>query len=229
MEIKPIYAQTKVELFINQVESWIFSGQLKPGESLPSERDLATKMNISRSVVNSGLNDLADLKLVTIIPQKGSVVNDYFKNGDLRTLNELLNYTNGNYDPNLLKAMYAARKLVEGEIIRIVSNKLTKSQAAFLHNLVDDFTSSNQRLGEFLYLFFHQLAIDSGNIVYPLLISSFHQVYVVLGNWNSQQQGKAKITRLNHQLVDQISAHQTKEALKLHNELVEWSLKDLLR
>ncbi|GEM_PF-6654149 len=44
MEIKPIYAQTKVELFINQVESWIFSGQLKPGESLPSERDLATKM-----------------------------------------------------------------------------------------------------------------------------------------------------------------------------------------
>lgn len=71
MEIKPIYAQTKVELFINQVESWIFSGQLKPGESLPSERDLATKMNISRSVVNSGLNYLADLKLVTIIPQKG--------------------------------------------------------------------------------------------------------------------------------------------------------------
>ena len=228
MEIKPIQAQTKVELFIAQVESWIFSGQLKPGESLPSERELANKMNISRSVVNSGLNYLANLKLITIIPQKGSIVNDYFKDGDLQTLNELLSYAKGNYDLSLLKAMYAARKLVEGEIIQIVSSNLIKSQAALLHNLVDDFTSSDQQLGELLYLFFHQLAIDSGNIVYPLLISSFNQVYVVLGNWNSQQ-GKEKITCLNHQLVDQIAAHQTKKALKLHNELVEWSLKDLLR
>lgn len=229
MKIKPIQTQTKMELFIKQVEGWLFSGQVKPGDSFPSERELATQMGISRSVVNNGLNYLANLKLIKIIPQKGSIVNDYFKDGNLQTLNELLNYTKGNYDPKLLKAMYAARKLVEGEIIKIVSGKLTDPQAAYLHNLVDDFTVSEQHLGKFLYLFFHQLAIDSDNMVYPLLISSFHQVYVILGNWNSEQKGKEKIIQLNHQLIDRLAAHQTEEALILHSTLIEWSLNDLLR
>jgi DNA-binding FadR family transcriptional regulator len=229
VEIKPIRSQTKQELFVQQVEDWIFSGQLKPGDSLPSERTLAEQMEVSRSVINRGLNQLAQLKLIRVNPQSGSTVNDYFKEGDLQTLNELLHYTRGHYDPALLRSMYQARQLVEGEIVRLVSTSITKAQAAQLRNIVDDFALSDQQSGEFLYRFFHQLAIDADNQVYPLLISSFHSVYVVLGGWNSTKKGREKIIQLNRRLVRALAGHRTAEAVKIHRELIRWSLNDLLR
>ncbi len=43
MELKPIKTHTKQELFIQEVEKWIFEGKIKPGEKLPSEREMDPK------------------------------------------------------------------------------------------------------------------------------------------------------------------------------------------
>ena len=48
MEFGQIVAPTIKELFIERIEGMILSGQLKPGERLPSERDLAEQMKISK-------------------------------------------------------------------------------------------------------------------------------------------------------------------------------------
>ncbi len=230
MQIKPIHTKTKLEMFIDQVEDWIFSGQVQPGDRLPSERTLAQQMQISRSVVNNGLNHLAQLKLIQILPQSGSIVNDYAKNGNLVTLNELLKYTKGHYQPALLKSIYAARQLFEGEIVRQCAQTITRTEVALLRNLIDDFaTAKEQDSGEFLYRFFHQLAIDSHNQVYPLLISSFHQVYVTLGEWNSEQHGKEKIIQLNTKLINCLAHHQVATASQVHDAIIKWSLSNLLR
>lgn len=230
MELKPIKTYTKQELFIQEVEKWIFEGKIKPGEKLPSEREMASKMCISRSVINRGLQELSRLKLIKINPQSGCVVNNYFQVGNLETLNALLDYQDGNYSQKLLYSIYDARKLVEKEIIVLASERCSKVDGAKLNNLIDDFISSNSgEKGELLFKFFHQLAIISNNQIYPLLISSFRPVYQILGKWNSENQGWHKVVSFNRKLINAIAAHQTDKALQYYSELVNWSLQDLLR
>ena len=52
MDFRPIVAPSIRELFIQQVEGAILSGQLKPGDRLPTERELADTMHISKTVVH---------------------------------------------------------------------------------------------------------------------------------------------------------------------------------
>lgn len=229
MELKPIKTYTKRDLFIKEVESWIFNGTVKPGQKLPSEREMSSKMNISRSVINSGLRELERLKLIKIQPQSGCIVNDYFQKGNLETLNALLNYKNGNYSPELLNSIYQARALVESEVVSLASQNCTKADAAKLNNIVDDFISGDGDVwGDKLFYFFHQLAIISRNHIYPLLICSFKPVYQILGRWNSENHGRQEIINFNKELVAAVAAHQSSQAIKCYHELVNWSLKDLL-
>ena len=58
MEFKKISAPSLRDLFIEQNEHMILSGQLKIGEKLPSERQLCEMMQVSRAVVNGGISDL---------------------------------------------------------------------------------------------------------------------------------------------------------------------------
>jgi GntR family transcriptional repressor for pyruvate dehydrogenase complex len=55
---KPIESKRKSELIAEEIEHAILGGSLKPEDRLPSERDLATQMNVSRSAVREALRTL---------------------------------------------------------------------------------------------------------------------------------------------------------------------------
>ena len=71
---------------------YVLSNQLPVGELLPSERELALQMGVSRPVVHDGLMDLASKGLVTIKPRVGTYVNDYRKEGSIAMLSTLINH-----------------------------------------------------------------------------------------------------------------------------------------
>ena len=52
MKFGEIIAPSIKELFIQKIEGMILSGALKPGERLPTERELADEMNISQTIVH---------------------------------------------------------------------------------------------------------------------------------------------------------------------------------
>ena len=55
MAFREIVAPTVKELFVQQLEGMILSGELRPGDRLPTERELADEMKISKTVVHEGL------------------------------------------------------------------------------------------------------------------------------------------------------------------------------
>ena len=63
MEFKKITSPSLKELFVEQLEHMILSGTLAVGEKLPSERQLAETMQVSRGVINSGLSELEKKRL----------------------------------------------------------------------------------------------------------------------------------------------------------------------
>lgn len=59
MAFKKIDAPSIKELFLTQMEETILSGELRPGDKLPSERELADTMDISKTVVHEGIRELS--------------------------------------------------------------------------------------------------------------------------------------------------------------------------
>ena len=49
------------ELFVQQVENMILSGELAVGEQLPAARELSARMGVSRPVISAGLVELEKL------------------------------------------------------------------------------------------------------------------------------------------------------------------------
>ena len=73
MAFHEIVAPTVKALFIQQIEGMILSGELRPGDRLPTERELADEMKISKTVVHEGLRELHRLGFSRcIIPRQGT-------------------------------------------------------------------------------------------------------------------------------------------------------------
>ena len=59
------------KLFVQQLEGLILSGELRPGDRLPTERELADEMKISKTVVHEGLRELHQLGFLKVESRKG--------------------------------------------------------------------------------------------------------------------------------------------------------------
>jgi DNA-binding GntR family transcriptional regulator len=58
----------------NALASAIDAGLIPPGESLPAEREMSERLEVSRSTLRQGLKDLAQMGLVATRPGAGTVV-----------------------------------------------------------------------------------------------------------------------------------------------------------
>ncbi|WP_143462325.1 FadR/GntR family transcriptional regulator [Levilactobacillus enshiensis] len=95
MQFQPIKITNETTQMVTQFEQAILTGQLAIGEQLPSERELAQQLQIGRASVNRGLQELARLGFVTVKPRQGNFVANYHEDGNLETLNVIINFKGG--------------------------------------------------------------------------------------------------------------------------------------
>ncbi len=179
--LKPIKTESLKDVFIDQFEELILSGKIAIGQKLPSERDLAQQMNVSRPVVHEALVDLAAKGLISMKPRVGASVNDFRKEGSVVLLESLIRHSQGEYEPRLRDSMLQMRILLEMENVRLAATKrsqadldalqahLKKEQQADRNNI--------EAIIELDFAFHHLIALASGNIIYPLILNSFKLVY----------------------------------------------------
>ncbi|MEO1262757.1 MAG: FadR/GntR family transcriptional regulator [Bacteroidota bacterium] len=70
----PIKRETPSDQIIKQIRNLITSGQLKAGDRLPSERNLAEKLGIGRTYVRDAIRKLEFYGILRTLPQSGTVV-----------------------------------------------------------------------------------------------------------------------------------------------------------
>ncbi|TAL31362.1 MAG: FadR family transcriptional regulator [Spirochaetes bacterium] len=179
--LAPIQSQSLVEVFVERFERLILSGQISVGERLPSERELALKLGVSRPVVHEGLVELQVRGLVSVVSRKGVFVNDYRKQGSLAMLESLLVYQQGALEPRLMKSLLEMRRLFECETARMAARIRAEDGVKALREIVDEEKACDHRdtarVVELDFQFHLNVAIASGNLVYPLLMNSFRGVY----------------------------------------------------
>jgi GntR family transcriptional repressor for pyruvate dehydrogenase complex len=182
--IEPLKVQSLKDACVSRLEQLILSGELKIGEKLPSERDFALRIGVSRPVLHAALVELDSKGLVQIIPRRGVFVNDFRRSGSLAILGSLLTYHDGNLDPALIRSLIAMRLLVETETARLAALNRTDQQLAEFRTILEDEArlacGAPQSLTGLDFSLHLSIAIASGNLVYPLIINSFKGVYTHL-------------------------------------------------
>ncbi len=161
--------------FVHTIQQKIFSGEYQVGQQLPPERELAAELGVSRSLVNTGILELANQGFVRIIPRQGSVVADYKQTGNLQVLSALMDCDSYRLDYTLFANLVDLRILVETECARLVSARATNEDIEALSALVRGMkAAANPEAAAKPMLQFHYLLTQySGNAVYAMTFRSF--------------------------------------------------------
>src|ERR1700757_1848598 len=73
---KLVRASRLYEQIVAQIEESIVKGDLKPGDQLPAERDLAQRFGVSRTAVREAVKALREKGLVEADSGKGTFITD---------------------------------------------------------------------------------------------------------------------------------------------------------
>ncbi|MEZ4508867.1 MAG: FCD domain-containing protein [Eubacteriales bacterium] len=161
--------------FIHMMQQKLFSGEYQIGQPLPSERELAAQLGVSRSLVNSGILELAKQGFVEIMPRRGSIVADYIKNGTLPVLGALMGSDSFRLNYPMFCDLIDMYILIECECARLASQVASLTQLSQLRQLVEQIRDAKSPLDAVAPVIrFHQLLIQfSGNAVYVMVFKSF--------------------------------------------------------
>ena len=168
--------------FVHVMQQKIFSGEYAVGQQLPTERELAAELGVSRSLVNTGILELANQGFVRILPRQGTVVADYKRNGNLQVLSALISCDSFRLDYPLLKDLVDLRILVECESARLASENATGEDLETLRTLIHCVQTSNppKHAAKPLLRFHYLLTQYSGNSVYAMTFKSFESTILRL-------------------------------------------------
>lgn len=181
MHLKPVKPEALVEHVRRELERAILMGEVKAGEKLPSERDLAKMLAVSRPVVHEAILALTHTGLLTLYPRVGVVVNDFREKGSLSLLEPLLAYTDQRVTPELLRDVIRIRGLFELDMVELAARNRSTAHLERLTELHREAQETSpheaHRLASYDFRFHHGIALASCNLVFPMLLNSAKGLY----------------------------------------------------
>ena len=176
MEFEKITVRSVKGSFIDEMLHKIVSGDLKPGDRLPSERDIAASTGISRSLVNQGLLELSSMGFVSVQPRHGTIVNDYRKYPTPESLAALMHYGSIDIDYPLFRDLMDFRLLIETECARLACANAYDTTLQKMQEQVERMRGGLQNTVDAQYQFHYRLMLASGNGVYCMIFRAFEPV-----------------------------------------------------
>lgn len=206
MKLEQLTAPSLKDLFVKTIQDAIISGELQIGEILPTEREFAEQMNISRSVVNSGLNELQNRGFIEIKPRKGAVVADYIYTGNINTLTALMEYRGIAFTKESVRSILEIRKFAELMVVDRICDTATDEDLEILGKLLADMSEARtpREAANIAFEFWHELAYRSGDIIVPLGIQSFKAPVITLWERYCSKYGIDSMVENNRQLFTYI-------------------------
>ena len=231
MEFGQIVAPTIKELFIERIEGMIFSGALKPGDRLPSERDLAEQMKISKTIVH--LEDLARMGFIEVTPRRGTVVADFAETGNLETLNAILRYNGGKLDRQMVVSIVELRSAIEGGALIRLGRRHSDADMEELRGMMAEFEAasllspSTAEVAAALARFHYKICTLSGNQLFPLIMNAFRGVGSVLWESSARFWGEKALYEQGMHIIELIDAGRGEDAANYMNALFDHYLENV--
>ena len=230
----PIKPKRISEEIVGQIKALIFEGKLKPGETLPSERELSKSLNVSRVSLREALNTLQGMGLLEIQQGNRTCVRPI----TTRSIGDPLVSFAKKSPENILK-IFEIRKYLELGSVALAAVRATDEEILLLKKIskeMEDDLKKN-RLGAKADHDFHTtLAEATHNEAYIHLMKTIYdllqeELRIAWGGVFRKANRRKKLFQQHQKILDAVIAHDPKkgreEALN-HLHFVEENWKNAL-
>lgn len=208
----PIQATKVFEQIAAQIEEQILRGDLRAGDRLPTERELAEKFRASRTAVREAMKTLAQKGLVDMRPGRGTIVIDGTSSAlrDSLSRSMLVNQPRGSTD------LVEVREILEPEIAALAAQRATEKDIADLRAAVEAMDAHLDEADAFIAADnrFHQILANATNN--NLILTLIHPIVELLSEQRKQifgVQGGPQRGQEHHKMVlDAVSRHDPEAA-----------------
>jgi GntR family transcriptional regulator, transcriptional repressor for pyruvate dehydrogenase complex len=131
---KQIVVAKPVDIIIEQIKELITSGQLNPGDKLPSERKLSEAFNIGRTHVRDAIRKLEFYGILKTLPQSGTVVAGIGMTALEGLISDVLQLENTDFN-----SLVETRVILEIEIAKLATNRRTEEDLVELEKALNKY------------------------------------------------------------------------------------------
>ena len=229
MGFNKITALSLTDLFVQQIENMILSGELAVREQLPPARELSIKMGVSRPVISAGLVELEKLGFVEVRPRQGVYVCDYRRKGSMETLVAIMRYNGGALRQNEVRSLLETREAMESLCVKLVCERVSTGELEQLSPILDGIRDAKdpEEAAEQTFVFHHELAVLSGNVLMPLLYHSFHPQGVYLWSMYCKRSGIQQLYQIKLRLYSALLNRDVDSAMEQTRAIMQNAIKDL--
>ena len=167
----PIQSERLYERIVSQIEQRIEAGDLKVGDRLPSERELAEQFAVSRTAVREAVKALRQKGLVEILPGRGTFITNGTSDTVRSSLDMLIKMGSTKGSGHLVEV----REILEPEIAALAATRITEEYIATMQEAVNIMDTALDNVDLFVEadLDFHlALAEGTQNPIIPILVDS---------------------------------------------------------
>lgn len=159
-----------------QLESMIMESHLRPGDRLPSERELALEYGVSRTVVREAVRALVAKNLLEVQPGSGTVVRRPTVATVARSMALLLRVGQDQIDYGKL---HEVRRTLEVELVALAAERRTEADLALIERLLAETPSTwddQDRFAEHDLAFHNALAAAAHNEIFLFVLNSLAEM-----------------------------------------------------
>jgi GntR family transcriptional regulator, transcriptional repressor for pyruvate dehydrogenase complex len=164
------------EQIVQQIEESIVKGDLKPGDQLPAERELAQRFGVSRTAVREAVKALREKGLVEAYSGRGTFITD----GTTQAVRQSLDLMVKIGQPEGSNHLAEVRAILEPEIAARAATRIQESELATMREAVAAMDAAGQDPDAYIEadLDFH-LALAEG-AANPLILSLLDSIVGLL-------------------------------------------------
>ena len=207
------------EQIADSIQDLIASNQLQPGKQLPSERDLANRLGVSRNTVREAIRSLEQRGLVKMRPGSGTYVTEVTPQVVADSIERYFAFGSCSHE-DLVKL----REVLEPEVAALAAEHSTSEDLARLKELVEDmedafFEDDVEHYAVTDTNFHVALALASHNELIIAITSALQQIMRV---WIEAQSKTFRLDKgaFSHRAVCEAiaarSPDRTREAMRVH-------------
>lgn len=232
---RPIKPKKISEEIVEQIKKLITTGDLKPGARIPSERDLATALGVSRPSVREAIMVLEAMGFLEARQGGGTFVRSLTE----VTIADPLSNIVGSKEPSILYALTEVRIGLETWSAYLAAKRATDEQIARLRGLYEVMEKQAAEGGwdaEVDAKFHYTITEATQNTIQIHVLDTIHTLFqttimVALTEFNQKEGYVDRLLTHHREILEAIEAHdpeRAQQAMKEHLELVEEKMKEIL-
>jgi GntR family transcriptional repressor for pyruvate dehydrogenase complex len=129
---KTVQTSRLYEQIVQQIEESITSGELKEGDQLPAERELAQQFGVSRTAVREAVKTLREKGLVEAYPGRGT----FITNGSARSIQQTLDRMIRSGQAEGTVHLTEVREILEPEIAALAAQRVDEEMLSAMREAI---------------------------------------------------------------------------------------------